>query len=316
MQDTVKYSTMGELPVQLPSSPSSDAEQRARFFNSGNAFMVKLSDVPDAAFVDEPAKALDPATPTGLIMCDSSKALNTSFPATSPLVLAHYGRVRNGETLHCEFEASGIIYYVIQGSGTTDCDGEVINWGAGDVFVAPGGTTQKHTATEGDAVLWIVTNEPQVAFDQLQPPAKGSAPTPLVHYPAAEIENQLDTIYGIGHDAQTAGAAIIFSSDMQEGGRNILPTLTLGMNTLMPGVTQRPHRHNSVAVSLVIKGEGCFSTIDGNDKPWSPWCTTITPPTSAHSHTNNGSERAMFLIVQDGGLYYHARANGFEFVEE
>ena len=28
-----------------------------------------------------------------------------------------------------------------------------------------------------------------------------------------------------------------------------------------------------------------------------------------------GNEQALFLIVQDGGLYYHARAMGFEFAE-
>jgi gentisate 1,2-dioxygenase len=54
--------------------------------------------------------------------------------------------------------------------------------------------------------------------------------------------------------------------------------------------------------------------IDGERKDWAAWATTITPPTSVHSHHNDGAERALFLIVQDGGLYYHARAMGFEFV--
>ncbi len=92
--------------------------------------------------------------------------------------------------------------------------------------------------------------------------------------------------------------------------------MTVAMNTLAPGASQRAHRHNSVAVSLVVKGERCFSTVDGQRKHWTPWATTVTPPVSAHSHTNEGGERAMFLIVQDGGLYYHARANGFEFVDD
>ena len=58
-----------------------------------------------------------------------------------------------------------------------------------------------------------------------------------------------------------------------------------------------------------------YSLIDGERKDWAPWATTITPPTSVHSHHNDGPEKAMFLIVQDGGLYYHARAMGFEFAE-
>jgi gentisate 1,2-dioxygenase len=37
----------------------------------------------------------------------------------------------------------------------------------------------------------------------------------------------------------------------------------------------------------------------------------ITPPGTFHSHHNDGDEVALFLIVQDGGLYYHARTMGF-----
>ena len=64
----------------------------------------------------------------------------------------------------------------------------------------------------------------------------------------------------------------------------------------------------------MIQGEGCHSVVDGRRKDWSQWATTITPATSVHSHHNGGSQTAMFLIVQDGGIYYHARALGFEFV--
>jgi hypothetical protein len=39
----------------------------------------------------------------------------------------------------------------------------------------------------------------------------------------------------------------------------------------------------------------------------------ITPPTRLHSHHNDGDELALFLIVQDGGLYYHCRTMGFSF---
>ena len=103
---------------------------------------------------------------------------------------------------------------------------------------------------------------------------------------------------------------------MQEASRNVLPTLTLAMNTLAPGVTQRPHRHNSVAITLIVEGNSCYSTVDDRQKQWTPWATTITPPVSVHSHTNGGDRLAKFLIVQDGGIYYHARANGFEFVDQ
>ena len=305
---------MGDLPVQQPSTPGTTAEKRARFFNSGNAFMVASPSVPDQVFSDEPVRALEPSAPTGLIPCDASAALGCDFPASSPLLLAYYARIRAGESLPTDFVASGICHYVIQGTGTTECAGEIIHWHAGDVFVTPGGESQTHTAGNDDAVLWLVNNEPLLAYEQVQAPAHGCAPTALVHYPAAEIHRQIALIEGIGGDMDTAGLALIFSSKQQESRRNVLPTLTLAMNTLTPGTAQRAHKHNSVAVSLIVRGEGCYSMVDGQRKDWTRWATTITPPVSIHSHHNEGSERAMFLIVQDGGLFNHARANGFEFV--
>ena len=315
MNEHIRPRTIAELPVQRAVDPGSDAQPRARYFNSGNAFMLELSQVPNAVFVDEPARALDPSAPTGLTACDVSVELQCPFPATSPLVLARYARIRAGESLVMDLAASGVLHYVIEGRGTTEGGGELVKWGPGDVFVTPGGISHNYTAGDEACVLWVVSNEPQLAFEHSQPPAPGQAPTEIVHYPAAEIARQIDLLYEVGGDKQISGTALIFSSDRQEAGRNILPTLTLGMNTLAPGVMQRPHRHNSVAVSLVVRGQGCYSMIDGERKDWAPWATTITPPTSVHSHHNDGAEQAMFLIVQDGGIFYHVRATGFEFVD-
>ncbi len=230
-------------------------------------------------------------------------------------MLARYARIRAGETLETDFAASGVIAYVIAGNGETLCGAERICWSAGDVFILPGDVPASHKAADADTVLWLVTNEPQLAFERLRPPAPGDAPTELVHYRADEIARQIDLLYEIGRGEQIAGSALIFSAERQEATRNILPTLTVAMNSLPGGAVQRPHRHNSVAVALVIKGDRCFSIIDGRRKDWAPWATTITPPVAVHSHHNGGNEQAMFLIVQDGGIYYHTRAMGFEFAE-
>ena len=315
MPDSVVPQSIGDLPAQVQENAATAAQARARYFNTGNAFNVQLPPVPDHAFTEEPARALDPSTPTGLIACDLSPVLGCPFPATSPLVLARYARIRAGETLDTDFNASGVVAYVIAGAGGTDCGGEQVAWGAGDVFLLPGGVPATHRAGAADAVLWLVTNEPQVAFENLRAPAPGAAPTEVVHYPADEMQRQIDLIYRIGRDEQIAGSALILSSERNQDSRNALPTLTVAMNSLPGGAVQRPHRHNSVAVSLVVRGERCHSLVDGRRKDWSPWATTVTPPVSVHSHHNEGNAQALFLIVQDGGLFYHARAMGFEFVD-
>ena len=316
MLDTIRPASIADMPAQRPSAPETPAQARGRFFNTGNAFNVILPVVPDHIFAAEPQRALDPATPTGLIPCDLSKALGCGFPATSPLVLARYARIKANETLHTDFAASGIIAYVIAGQGTTEGGGATIAWDAGDLLILPGGQPFAHTAATSDAVLWLVTNEPLLAFEKLRPPAPGTAPTEIVHFKADEIQRQIALIHQVGRDEGIAGSALIFSSEGQEATRNIMPTLTVAMNSLPAGAVQRPHRHNAVAVSLVIRGDRCFSVMDGKRKDWAPWATTVTPPVSVHSHHNDGASQAMFLIVQDGGLFHHARAMGFEFTAQ
>ena len=68
-----------------------------------------------------------------------------------------------------------------------------------------------------------------------------------------------------------------------------------------------------MAVTLVVSGERCYSMIDGRRVDWQPWTVMITPPTEMHSHHNDGDTLARFLIVQDGGLHYHARTMGFSY---
>ncbi len=316
MSEATHPASIADMPAQAPRSPITPAQARGRFFNTGNAFNVQLPPVPDHIFTDEPRRALDPATPTGFVPCDISDLLDCAFPATTPLVLIRYARIRAGETLDANFAASGVFCYVIAGRGTLESVDASVAWNEGDVIVLPGGIPYTWRADDADAVLWIVTNEPQLAFENLRPPAPGQAPTDVVHFTADEIERQIELIYQVGRDEGIAGSALIFSSERQEATRNILPTLTLAMNSLPGGVTQRPHRHNAVAVSLIIKGDRCYSIMDGKRKDWAPWATAITPPVSVHSHHNGGNQQAMFLIVQDGGLFYHTRAMGFEFAEQ
>ncbi|MCX5496693.1 cupin domain-containing protein [Kaistia dalseonensis] len=312
--DTARTIDMAEMPVQLPAHPAGSAEARARFFNSGNAFNVKLPPVPAAGFTDEIAAAFG-ATMTGFFPCDQSAAIGAPFTATTPLMLARYASIAPNDRLTADFVATGAIWYVIKGAGAATIGAEAFAWGAGDVFLAPGGTPTILTAGAEGAVLWVVTNEPQLAFDSLRPADSDHAPVKAVHYPAAEIATQLQKVVQASQNATTSGIALIFSSEEQEKSRNILPTLTLSLNTVPAGEQQRAHRHNSAAITLILKGEHCYSMVGGKRCDWSPFATLVTPATDPHSHHNDSDERAMFLIVQDGGLYYHARTMGFTFLE-
>lgn len=314
MAEAVRAMDMANMPEQRPAKPATPAAARARFFNSGNAFNIKLPAVPAASFTAEPARALAGDTPTSFLPCDQSGVMATGFPATTPLMLARYAVIAAGETLVADFIATGSIWYVIRGAGTAAVQAETIAFRAGDVFLLPSAPARL-SAGDAGVTLWLVTNEPQLAFDSGRAPDAGHMPVAPVHYPAAEIARQIALIYQHAPNEATSGIALIFSSDKQTTARNIMPTLTLSLNSLPAGENQRAHRHNSAAVTLVVGGEDCHSMVDGVRCPWSPWATLVTPPGAPHSHHNAGATRALFLIVQDGGLHYHARTMGFEFLE-
>jgi gentisate 1,2-dioxygenase len=300
---------MADLPVQKPHAPVDIAQARARFFNSGNAFDIELPAVPARVF-EAPAAGC-----SGWFDCDQSEALDCGFPATTPLMLARYACMTPAGSLTVDVAATGSVWYVIAGSGRCSGASGALDFGTGDVFLLPGGESYRVRAGAEGAMLWTVGNEPQLAFEGTRPAVGAAAPIDLVHYPAAEIERQFALLFSTGTRDDTSGRALIFSSDKQESARGLTPTLTLSFNTLAPHSQQRAHRHNSAAVTLVVQGEGCHSRVGGERCAWMPWATLVTPAAASHSHHNEGAGGARFLIVQDGGLHYHARTMGFEFLE-
>ncbi|HEX3209563.1 MAG TPA: cupin domain-containing protein [Geminicoccaceae bacterium] len=298
-----------------PANAGTPSTERARYFDSGNAFALKYPPVPCHQFLAERDLAFDPATATGLIALDLSDRLGTRFPATTPLMLTRYARIRAGERLTTRFKASGELYYVFEGSGQTLSGAERIGWGPGDVFCLPGGGETIHLAGTEDAVLWVTTNEPELAFEHLEPPAPGNAVTRPVHYPAAEIRDQLARVAKKLERQKIAGLALVFSSVDQAERRNVLPSLTLAVNQLPPRDFQRPHTHNSAAITLSLEGRNCYSMIDGERVDWQEHAVMVTPPGAVHSHHNDGDSWMSCLIVQDGGLHYHCRTMDFRYAD-
>lgn len=287
--------------------------QRARYYSSLDGFNIQKPAVPAHVFVAERERAFDAATPTGLIPCDLSRTLGIAFPATAPLVLARYVKVRAGDQLTTRFAASGALYYVIVGSGESVQGGDAIAWDAGDAFCLPGGAETVHVAGSVDCLLYVVTNEPLLAFERLEPPRPGRAPIEAAHFPADEIARQLDRIHRLAATTDMPGKSISFGTVGLDADHVALPSFTFSLNSLSPGEMQRPHQHNAVAVTLVVQGERCYSLIGGRRVDWQPWTVMITPPAAMHSHHNDGDRLAQFLIVQDGGLHYHARTMGFSY---
>jgi gentisate 1,2-dioxygenase len=97
-------------------------------------------------------------------------------------------------------------------------------------------------------------------------------------------------------------------------------------NVLPAGVTQKPHRHNSIALDFcVFAGKNTYTLIgkeidqDGQiinpiKADWSSGAAFITPPGWWHSHHNESEEDAIVLPIQDAGLIMNMQVLDFQHI--
>ena len=300
-------------PERLLTATDTPFTQRARYFSDDNGFNFRWPPVPVRQFLAERDRAFDPATPTGMIALDTSDALGTPFPATTPALLLRYIKIRAREELRTSLIASGEICYVISGSGESKNGSDTIAWSEGDMFLFGGGRETIHLAIGGDCLLYLGTDEPLLAYDGLRAPAPGEAKVGTTHWPAAEIERRLEIEWQRPLTEASTGRFVLFGSEALAPSNNTLPFIIVGLNTVAAGSDQGAHRHNGVAVTLALQGEGTHSVIDGQRVDWSTGAVQITPPTTLHSHHNRGTQRMRALIFQDEALHYYTRTPGFSF---
>jgi gentisate 1,2-dioxygenase len=286
----------------------------ALYLTLDKTFSIYRSPVPAKIFRDEPAEALEPNAETAIIYCDQSDAMDAASPSTTPLLLSGYLRVNPRTPLTTTSGGSTEFHYVIQGSGSTEWDGGTIEWCRGDAMILPGGIEYTHRAVgDGNAVLWMCSNAPLFAFENARPAEPGSSPVGPTYFPADKIVDALESVRTLTIQSDgSKSTALLLSTESMAGKGVSSPSMTLVFNTVDPGQFQPPHRHNSVAVTLVLKGEKSYSVVDEKRIDWSPFATFVTPAGSVHSHHNDHDQDSLFLIVQDGGLYYHCRTMGFE----
>lgn len=286
-------------------------EHRARYCTSENPFTFGYPAVPVRQFLAERDRAFDSATPTSAIALDASNDLATAYPATTPTLLCRYFRIRAGEELKTAFAASSEVFYVMHGSGASRNRDETIAWGTGDVLCFPSGETM-HRAQTG-SLLFGVSDEPLLAFEGLRPPPSEKPAVKATHWPAPEIERVFQGVYTRKRTGRTTGCSVMFSCHDFAPGYHTTPLINTAINTLEAGGDQQPHRHNGVAVTLAIEGEGVHSMIEDKRVDWSAGAAQITPGSLLHSHHNRGPRRMRSFVIQDEGLHYYTRTPGFSF---
>ena len=259
--------------------------------------------------------------PTAVIPLDLSAELGCSGPATSPALAAHFLRIQAGEGLKAAANATSSLFYVIQGSGQLQGAGRALRWGAGDLCVVPTGEAPLLQADHTSVLYWV-HDGPLLSHLGVEATRARFEPT---HYPAAWLQQELEQLLADPTAARSNRLSLLLANSDLPQSRTVTHTLWAMLGLVPPGAVQPPHRHQSVALDLIIDCDpGCYTLVgteldasgaiaDARRIDWQAGGAFITPPGHWHAHVNNSGRLARLLPIQDSGLHTYLRSLDIRF---
>jgi gentisate 1,2-dioxygenase len=284
--------------------------------------------------------------PSRLVPLDLADELGVEGPATSPGLLASFVVLWPGERLVTEPDATSELYYCLRGRGTSEFerrgpDGPAgsgrMAWRAGDFLTLPAGCTTVHAASgpersegaghgtgpdDSGALLYRVTDAPLLRYLGAVPSMPRFEPT---RFDGAEARSRLSEVERDPAAADRSRISVLLGNRATPQTLTATHTLWAMLGILPAGTSQRPHRHQSVALDLITEcAPGCFSLIgsrldtdgailDPVRVDWEAAGAFVTPPGLWHSHHNESGRPAYLVPVQDAGLHTYLRSLDIRF---
>ena len=262
--------------------------------------------------------------PSRIIPLDLGAKLKRPGPLTSPGLSANFVRLLPGEPVATRPNASSELYYVLRGRGRTRFGGQVIPWGQGDILTLPAGDGATHEAEDDSAFYWV-HDEPLLRYLG----ARASEPTfrPTL-FRAEETLAELARAASDPEAANRSRVSVLLANRACDQTLTITPSLWAMLGILPIGAVQLPHRHQSVALDLIIDCQpGCYTLVgkeldeagrivDPVRVDWKPASVFVTPPGQWHAHYNESGTEAYLLPIQDAGLQTYLRSLDIRFYSE
>ena len=277
-----------------------------------------ISKIPFAEFGSE----LHKTGSTRIIPLDISKKLNCEGPATSPALCANFVRILAGEELSTNFNATSQLFYVMHGNGRTEFDSIDIAWKTGDFVVLPIGKETRHFA-DIDSVFYLIHDEPLLRYLGVKADIPRFKPT---LYTSEDSLRELDKVRKEADAVNRSRISVLLANKEMDQTLTVTHTLWAMLGVLPKAAVQLPHRHQSVALDLILDCEpGCYTLvgtrisakgeiINATRIDWKPYSVFITPPGYWHAHYNESSNDAHLIPMQDAGLQTYLRTLDIKFV--
>ncbi|MCX7403684.1 MAG: cupin [Planctomycetia bacterium] len=268
---------------------------------------------------------------TSTLPLDMSATLGCVGPATSPGLCANFIHICPGDALITDVNATSQLFFVMRGEGSTrlaDGSGGQLKWRSGDLFTLPAQSRATHVA-DCDAAIYWVHDEPLLKYLGVDALRKQFAPTLYQH---EAIVTALEAIRQDPASATANRLSVLLGSQSFPQTKTITHVLWAMFGLLPVNANQAPHRHQSVAIDLVVDAQpGCYTLVgkslenfdlsaqqaadpkqgiriqDPTRFDWQPHSAFITPPGLWHSHHNESGSPAHILPIQDAGLHTYLR---------
>jgi gentisate 1,2-dioxygenase len=259
--------------------------------------------------------------PTRVVPLDLSAELKTEGPATGPALSANFVRVLKGDSVTLDPVATSTIFYVIKGAGAAQQGSNRFDLAEGDFLTIPGTAAVILTAA-ADTALYYVNDAPLLRYLGVRPDRARFQPT---IYKAAQVNAELAKAVADPDAANRSRVSVVLGNSAFPLTRTVTHTLWAMYGTLVAGTVQRPHRHQSIALDLVVDcAPGCYSLVglELNDKgeivdpqriEWESGCAFVTPPGYWHAHFNESGKDAHIVPIQDAGLQTYLRTLDIRF---
>ncbi len=261
---------------------------------------------------------------TRIIPLDISDTLACKGPATSPALCANFVRILAWEALSTNFNATSLLFYVMRGSGYTEFEGINIPWKTGDFVVLPMGEETRHFAV-ADSVFYLVHDEPLLRYLGVKADIQRFKPT---LYTSEDSLRELERVRKEAEAVNRNRISVLLANKVMDQTLTVTHTLWAMLGVLPKGAAQLPHRHQSVALDLILDCDpGCYTLvgakisekgeiINATRVDWKPYSAFITPPGYWHAHYNQSSSDAHLIPIQDAGLQTYLRSLDIKFVEK
>ncbi len=263
--------------------------------------------------------------PSRVVPLDLSAQLGTAYPATSPALLASFVRILAGDEIRMRPNATSQLLYCIRGRGVSRFDHGAMLWQEGDFLTLPAGGEVVHVA-ELDSAFYHVVDSPlldylgAVAFTPRFEPTR---------FTASAARAKLADVAAAPDAHEKSRVSVLLNNARFDQTLTVTHTLWAMFGVLPTDRAQLPHRHQSVAVDLIIDcAPGCYTLLGDQVDPgtrqivdpiridWQPGGAFVTPPGKWHSHHNESGRDAHLVPIQDAGLQTYLRALDIRFTTD